>query len=56
MADWATKQREKAKGIPVIGGFLAALLPGNGDQKISTDFTSPTDLAEASNGFKVDYP
>lgn len=56
MVDWAVAKREQVKSIPIIGEGLGNLLPGNGDGKVRTDFTSPTDLAEISPKFSMDYP
>lgn len=55
MTDWLTEKRESIKKWPV-GSGLANLLPGNGDEKAQGDFTSPSDLAESSPNFHVDYP
>jgi hypothetical protein len=56
IVDWGVKKRDQVKKWPVVGEFFAGFMPGNGDGKIKTDFTSPTDLAEASPGFVVNYP
>ena len=56
IVDWGVSKRESVKNWPVIGGTLAKLMPGNGDGKIFTDLTSPSDLAQASPGFTIDYP
>lgn len=53
--DWAAGARENLQQIPG-GSLLAKLLPGKGDNKVKTDFTSPTDLAEAKTSFRVDWP
>ncbi|MEW6709586.1 MAG: YiiX/YebB-like N1pC/P60 family cysteine hydrolase [Candidatus Riflebacteria bacterium] len=56
MVDWATEKREEVKKWPIVGEMLANLMPGNGDGKIKTDFVSPSDLAQASPGFTINYP
>lgn len=53
--DWAAGARENLRQIPG-GSIIANLLPGKGDNKIKTDFTSPTDLAEAKTSFRMDWP
>jgi len=56
MVDWATKKREQVRKVPLIGDALASLLPGNGDDKQKSNFTSPSSLVDCSPGFHVDYP
>lgn len=56
MVDWGVNKREQVKKWPVVGDMLANLMPGNGDGKIKTDFVSPSDLAQASPGFTINYP
>ncbi|NLI78999.1 MAG: hypothetical protein GX442_21475 [Candidatus Riflebacteria bacterium] len=56
MTDWLAEKREKVKTWPVVGKALANLLPGNGDDKLATNFVSPTDLAGTSPRFHLDYP
>ncbi len=55
ITDWLAKKREQVKNWP-IGSSLANLLPGYGDDKVQTSFTSPTDLANTSPNFHLDYP
>ncbi|MBU1105022.1 MAG: hypothetical protein KKB51_00010 [Candidatus Riflebacteria bacterium] len=56
IVDWGVKKREEVKKWPIVGGMLAELMPGNGDGKIRTDLTSPSDLAQASPDFTINYP
>lgn len=56
IVDWGVNKREEVKKWPIVGGWLANLMPGNGDGKIKTDFVSPSDLSQASPGFTIDYP
>jgi|GEM_PF-673935 len=56
LVDWGVTKREEVKKWPVVGNWLAELMPGNGDGKIRTDLTSPSDLANASPGFTINYP
>ncbi|OGK10987.1 MAG: hypothetical protein A2W80_07700 [Candidatus Riflebacteria bacterium GWC2_50_8] len=56
IVDWGVNKREEVKKWPVIGSTLARLMPGNGDGKVSNDITSPSDLAQASPGFTLNYP
>ncbi|MFZ2957190.1 MAG: YiiX/YebB-like N1pC/P60 family cysteine hydrolase [Candidatus Ozemobacteraceae bacterium] len=55
MTEWLANKRESIKKWPV-GSSLANLLPGNGDEKVQGSFTSPTDLADTSPNFHLDYP
>lgn len=56
IVDWGVNKREEVKKWPVVGGWLAEIMPGNGDGKIRTDLTSPSDLANASPDFTLNYP
>ena len=56
ITNWVADRRESVKKWPVIGPTLANLLPGNGDAKVQETFTSPTDLADTSPNFHLDYP
>lgn len=56
IVDWGVNKREEVKNWPVIGNWLANLMPGNGDGKIKTDFVSPSDLSQASPGYVINYP
>ncbi len=56
IVDWGVNKREEVKKWPVVGSWLSQLMPGNGDGKIRTDLTSPSDLAQASPGFTLNYP
>ncbi len=56
IVDWGVKKRETVKQWPLIGETLSKLMPGNGDGKVHTDLTSPSDLAQASPGFTINYP
>lgn len=56
IVDWGVNKREEVKKWPVVGNWLAELMPGNGDGKIRTDLTSPSDLANASPDFTINYP
>lgn len=56
MTDWLADKREAVKQWPVVGPGLASLLPGNGDDRVQRNFTSPTDLAETSPNFTLNYP
>lgn len=56
ITQWAVDKREEVRKWPVIGEVVAGLMPGSGDGKIRTDFTSPSDLAYASPGFNYSWP
>jgi len=55
MTNWLADKRESVKKWP-IGSGLANLLPGDGDDKIEQNFTSPSDLVGTSPNFHIDYP
>jgi uncharacterized protein YycO len=54
--DWSVEKREEIRKWPIIGEPLSQLMPGSGNGKIRTDFTSPSDIGYGASDFSYTWP